>query len=130
MRFEMAGPGGRRMPHRKTAGAGRQWAQSLITRLATAALLAAWSGIAAAAEAPAVFGIPLDFILFALTLIGVAVFHHHTLQVALTGLATIVLYKLMFTGFKTGPGLAGFAAHMFHEWVILTNLLVLLVGFR
>src|SRR5687767_15649503 len=93
MRFEIAGPGGRRMHHPMTTGAGPQWARSLITRLATAALLAAWSGIAAAAEAPAVFGIPLDFILFALILIGVAVFHHYTLQVALTGLAVIVLYK-------------------------------------
>jgi Na+/H+ antiporter NhaD/arsenite permease-like protein len=78
---------------------------------------------------PAVAGIPVDFILFALTLISVAVFHHHTLQVALTGLAAIVLYKLGFTGFKTGPGLAGLVAHMHHEWVILTNLLCLLVGF-
>jgi hypothetical protein len=67
--------------------------------------------------------------LFALTLIGVAVFHRHTLQVALTGLAVIVLYKLGFTGFKTGPGFEGFLWHMQHEWVILTNLLCLLVGF-
>ena len=54
-----------------------------------------------------VFGIPVDFILFALTLLGVALFHHHTLQVALTGLAAIVVYKLAFTGFKFGAGLAG-----------------------
>ena len=74
-------------------------------------------------------GIPLDFILFGLTLIGVAVFHHYVLAVALSGLTAIVLYKLAFTGFKSGPGLAGFASHMFHEWVILTNLLCLLVGF-
>jgi Na+/H+ antiporter NhaD/arsenite permease-like protein len=79
--------------------------------------------------APELFGIPVDFVLFALTLIGVAVFHHYVLAVALTGLTTIVLYKLAFTGFKTGPGLAGFLAHMHHEWVILTNLLCLLVGF-
>jgi Na+/H+ antiporter NhaD/arsenite permease-like protein len=78
---------------------------------------------------PEIFGIPVEFVLFALTLIGVAVFHHHTLRVALTGLAVIVLYKLVFTGFKTGPGLGGLAAHMGHEWVILTNLLCLLVGF-
>ncbi len=31
--------------------------------------------------------IPVEFILFALTLLGVALFHHYTLQVALTGLA-------------------------------------------
>ena len=51
------------------------------------------------------FGIPVDFILFGLTLLGVAIFHHKTLQVALTGLAAIVLYKLIFTGFTAGRGL-------------------------
>jgi Na+/H+ antiporter NhaD/arsenite permease-like protein len=75
------------------------------------------------------FGIPVDFILFACTLLGVALFHHHTLKVALVGLAVIVLYKLGFTGFKTGPGLGGFALHLAHEWVILANLLGLLLGF-
>jgi len=59
----------------------------------------------------------------------VALFHHHTLRVALIGLATIVTYKLIFTGFKTGAGVAGFGLHMAHEWVILTNLLGLLLGF-
>ena len=39
------------------------------------------------------------------------------------------LYKLGFTGFKTGPGLDGLGAHFAHEWVILTNLLGLLLGF-
>src|SRR5512147_1103221 len=73
--------------------------------------------------------VPVDFVLFALTLAGVALFHHHTLQVALTGLAVITLYKLGFTGFKAGPGLGGLALHMAHEWVILTNLLGLLLGF-
>ncbi|HJT61413.1 MAG TPA: citrate transporter [Burkholderiales bacterium] len=74
-------------------------------------------------------GIPVDFILFALTLLGVALFHRYTLQVALTGLAVITLYKLGFTGFKTGPGPGGLALHMAHEWVILANLLGLLLGF-
>src|SRR5215213_4616247 len=74
-------------------------------------------------------GVPVDFVLFALTLAGVALFHHHTLQVALIGLAVIVLYKLGFTGFKTGPGLGGLALHLAHEWVILANLLGLLLGF-
>ncbi len=55
-----------------------------------------------------VFGIPVDFVLFGLTLLGVAVFHRHTLSVALAGLALIALYKLGFTGFKTGVGLPGF----------------------
>ena len=76
-----------------------------------------------------VLGIPVDFILFALTLIGVAVFHNKTLQVALAGLASIVLYKLLFTGFKFGPGLGGLALHLQHEAVGLTNLFLLLMGF-
>jgi Na+/H+ antiporter NhaD/arsenite permease-like protein len=77
----------------------------------------------------AAMGVPIDFVLFALTLAGVALFHHHTLQVALIGLAVITLYKLAFTGFNAGPGLAGLGAHLLHEWVILANLLGLLLGF-
>jgi Na+/H+ antiporter NhaD/arsenite permease-like protein len=77
----------------------------------------------------AVFGVPVDFILFALTLLGVALFHRHTLPVALTGLAVISAYKVTFTGFKFGPGLGGLGEHMAHEWVILANLFLLLMGF-
>jgi Na+/H+ antiporter NhaD/arsenite permease-like protein len=89
-----------------------------------------WPDVAiAAADGSTAFGIPLDFVLFALTLLGVAIFHHHVLAVALSGLATIVMYKLTFTGFSTGGGLGGLLAHLHHEWVILTNLLCLLVGF-
>ncbi len=88
---------------------------------------------AAAATSPVqlhyLFGVPIDFILFALTLLGVALFHRHTLQVALTGLAAITLYKVIFTGFKFGAGLGGFALHIHHEWVILANLFLLLMGF-
>jgi len=76
-----------------------------------------------------VFGVPVDFILFALTLLGVALFHHKTLQVALAGLAAIIAYKLVFTGFKHGAGLAGLGDHMAHEWVTLANLFLLLMGF-
>ena len=74
-------------------------------------------------------GIPVDFILFGLTLLGVALFHHHTLPIALTGLAAITAYKLAFTGFKFGAGLAGLGLHLQHEWVILSNLFLLLMGF-
>src|ERR1017187_2558987 len=81
------------------------------------------------ASGPAVFGIPIEFILFALTLLGVALFHNQTLRVGLTGLAAITAYKLMFTGFKTGPGIQGLISHFGHEWVILVNLLLLLLGF-
>ena len=75
------------------------------------------------------FGIPIEFFLFALTLLGVAIFHAHTLGVALTGLVTISLFKILFAGFKSGPGLMGFATHLGHEWVTLANLFGLLMGF-
>lgn len=82
-----------------------------------------------AAELPSMLGVPVDFILFALTLAGVALLHHHTLKVALTGLVVISLYKIGFTGFNEGAGVAGWFAHLQHEWVVLTNLLGLLLGF-
>jgi Na+/H+ antiporter NhaD/arsenite permease-like protein len=93
-------------------------------------LIAAMPAHATASTAgPAVFGIPLEFILFAMTLLGVALFHHRTLQVALTGLAVISLYKIGLTGFHEGTGLGGWLGHLEHEWVVLTNLLGLLLGF-
>jgi Na+/H+ antiporter NhaD/arsenite permease-like protein len=75
------------------------------------------------------FGIPLEFVLFALTLLGVALFHHRTLEVALTGLAVVVAYKLAFTGFHEGFGFAGLVGHLGAEWVVLANLFGLLMGF-
>jgi len=93
-------------------------------------LLLPLSALAADVQAsPVVAGIRVEFILFGLTLLGVALFHHRTLQVALTGLAVITLYKLTFTGFHGGAGLLGLAHHLGNEWVILTNLLCLLLGF-
>jgi Na+/H+ antiporter NhaD/arsenite permease-like protein len=86
--------------------------------------LPAWAG-----ESVMVAGIPLDFILFAMTLLGVALFHDHTLAVGLTGLVTISIYKLIFTGFKAGEGFVGLAGHFQHEWVVLANLFCLLMGF-
>src|SRR6266540_3860032 len=76
-----------------------------------------------------VLGLPVDFILFGLTLLGVALFHRHTLPIALAGLAVITAYKIAFTGFKSGTGLPGLADHLQHEWVILANLFLLLMGF-
>jgi Na+/H+ antiporter NhaD/arsenite permease-like protein len=75
------------------------------------------------------FGVPVEFILFALTLVGVALLHHYTLYVALAGLAVITGYKLAFTGFKFGAGFVGLTLHLQHEWVILANLFLLLTGF-
>src|SRR5262245_20013525 len=97
--------------------------------LVASALPAAAAASGASPEPLYLYGIPVDFILFALTLLGVALFHNHTLYVALTGLAAILVYKLGFTGFNTGSGLAGLAGHMQHEWVVLANLFLLLMGF-
>jgi Na+/H+ antiporter NhaD/arsenite permease-like protein len=74
-------------------------------------------------------GAPIEFALFAMTLVGVALFHDNTFSVALTGLAVVTLYKLIFTGFKAGTGFGGLVVHLEHEWVILTNLFGLLMGF-
>jgi Na+/H+ antiporter NhaD/arsenite permease-like protein len=76
-----------------------------------------------------VFGIPFDFILFALTLFGIALFHRHTLPIALAGLAVIAAYKLAFTGFRDGPGFAGLGLHLRNEFSLLGNLFLLLMGF-
>jgi Na+/H+ antiporter NhaD/arsenite permease-like protein len=72
---------------------------------------------------------PFEFLLFGLTLVGIALFQRRTLQVALVGLAAVVLYKLVFTGFREGAGLLGLAYHLGAEWVQLTNLFGLLTGF-
>jgi Na+/H+ antiporter NhaD/arsenite permease-like protein len=80
-------------------------------------------------DAPNVAGIPVEFILFAVVLAGVAMFHHYTLRIALGGAIVIALFKILASPFKTGAGVGGFVAHLGHEWVILINLLLLLLGF-
>ncbi|MEP6943786.1 MAG: citrate transporter [Betaproteobacteria bacterium] len=85
--------------------------------------------LAAGIELPEVAGIPVDFILFALMLVGVAFFHHHTLAIAVCGLLVISVFKIESSPFPEGPGLQGLIAHLGHEWVMLTNLLGLLLGF-
>ncbi len=69
-----------------------------------------------------IFGIDLAFVIFALTLVGVAVFHHKTLYVALAGLSLVLAYKLFFTQFNL-------LEHAQHEWKDLLNLFGLLLGF-
>ena len=76
----------------------------------------------AAAAVPALLGLRVEFVLFGLTLLGVAVFHRHTMQVALAGLASLLVLKLGFMRFDL-------VGHLRHEWEILVNLLGLLLGF-
>jgi Na+/H+ antiporter NhaD/arsenite permease-like protein len=75
------------------------------------------------------FGIPFEFILFGATLLGVAIFHHRTFTVAVTGLAAILAYKLFFSEFADGAGLPGLASHLDHHWIEIANLGLLLLGF-
>ncbi len=72
---------------------------------------------------------PGEFLIFGATLVGVALFHRRALPIAAAGLAAIVAFKWLSVGFAAGPGFGGLAAHFAHEWVILVNLLLLLVGF-
>jgi len=74
-------------------------------------------------------GVPFDFVLFALSLLGIALFHRHTLPIALAGLGIITAYKLYFTGFRDGAGLTGLGVHLSHEFSLLANLFLLLTGF-
>jgi Na+/H+ antiporter NhaD/arsenite permease-like protein len=84
---------------------------------------------AALTEPIVLFGIPIDFVLFGLTLLGIALFHRHTLPIAIAGLAVITVYKLIFTGFKDGAGFTGLGLHFTHEFSLLANLFLLLMGF-
>ena len=70
-----------------------------------------------------VLGIPLEFVIFGATLLGVALFHHHTLAVAVTGLLAALTLR-----FVQGSALE-IVEHFGEEWVTLTNLLLLLLGF-
>jgi Na+/H+ antiporter NhaD/arsenite permease-like protein len=73
--------------------------------------------------------VPVDFLLFALIHAGIAFFQNQTFRVAVAGLVAITLYKIAFTGFNQGAGVAGFVGLLGHEWVTLANLFGLLMGF-
>jgi hypothetical protein len=74
----------------------------------------------------------IEFIIFALTLIGVAVFHRQTMYVALAGLAAVLVAKfLLIPEFSLYHHLFG-GGHTHNpegEWRTLLNLLGLLFGF-
>jgi Na+/H+ antiporter NhaD/arsenite permease-like protein len=78
---------------------------------------------------PHIGPVRLEFVLFALTLAGVALFHTKTMWVALTGLLWVLIFKWifvpdfsLFTHIIGGPGHEG-------EWRTLLNLMGLLFGF-
>jgi len=69
-----------------------------------------------------ILGIPLEFVLFGCTLLGVAIFHHRNFEVAFGGLCVILAYKLLVYRFDL-------LTHLGHEWHLLVNLAGLLLGF-
>ena len=89
--------------------------------------------------APLIFGIRPEFLLFALTLLGVALLHRYTLAVSLVGLTSILIFKFIFISeFNLVEHLFGhvpFFDQILHkemrvgEWSVLLNLLGLLIGF-
>ena len=74
------------------------------------------------AHGPNFAGVPIEFYLFAATLLGVAMFHQRTMQIAISGLVVITAFKLVFTDLHLGE-------HLMHEWKLATNLFGLLLGF-
>lgn len=91
-------------------------------------LLTGQSLMAASGEIPVIAGIRIEFILFAITLLGVAIFHHKTMYVALLGLAAILIVKYGFSEFSMSEHFFG-SVEKEGEWRILLNLLGLLFGF-
>ena len=77
-----------------------------------------------------IFGIPVEFILFALLLLGVALFHQRALEISVGGLLVILAFEALVTAFPTGRGADALLLHLEHEWVLITNLLLLLIGFE
>jgi Na+/H+ antiporter NhaD/arsenite permease-like protein len=94
---------------------------------------------ASGGQMPTIGSIRLEFILFGLTLAGVALFHKQTFWVAVTGLTVIMLYKFIFDPhFHFLEHLIGetpFMEQLFDkeasrgEWSIILNLAGLLIGF-
>ncbi len=84
---------------------------------------------AGAGTVPSIGPVRVEFILFAITLICVALFHHKTMQVALIGLAVVLAFKFIFDpSFNLIEHVVGSESKE-GEWRILLNLLGLLFGF-
>ncbi len=75
--------------------------------------------------------IPYAFVLFVLVLLGIGLFHHHTLYVALVGAAVITLYTAWLApDHHPSPATPGLWPHFVHELDhTLLNLGALILGF-
>ncbi len=102
-------------------------------------LFAPVSIFGATGTVPSVGPIRVEFIIFGLILLGVALFHNQTFWVAVTGLVLLLTFKLIFDpGFHLSEHIFGqnpLWEQLLHksmrqgEWSILINLLGLLLGF-
>jgi Na+/H+ antiporter NhaD/arsenite permease-like protein len=92
-------------------------------------LLPVFTFAAVPAAIPLIFGIRLEFAIFALTLIGVAVFHNKTMFVALGGLLALLILKYLFLpDYSFVEHISG-TSDQEGEWRTLLNLTGLLFGF-
>lgn len=105
----------------------------------TVILLVTTSLFASGGNRLSVGPVRIEFLIFGLILLGVALFHKHTFWVAVTGLTILLLFKFIFD-----PGF-NLAEHLFGttplgtqimdkemrqgEWGVILNLLGLLLGF-
>lgn len=109
----------------------------LLKLLPAAALLASFS--ACAADTPiftrvSLFGVRYEMIIFAIMLVGVAIFYTKTRQVAVTGLMVLCLFKYEFTdGFSVITKLFGYTNEdgefIKGSWSTYLNLALMLPGF-
>ncbi len=95
--------------------------------------------MAADGKVPSLGPIRFEFIIFALILVGVALFHKQTFKVAVIGVSVLIVFKFIFVSqfnmIEHLFGSNGFSAQIMDkdlrqgEWGILLNLLGLLLGF-
>lgn len=71
----------------------------------------------------------MDYAIFGLTLLGIAFFHDRALLVALAGLTAVVVLQIALAPSPVGVTTYQTVEHFVDEWVILTNLFLLLLGF-
>jgi Na+/H+ antiporter NhaD/arsenite permease-like protein len=94
---------------------------------------------AASGKVPSIGPIRVEFIIFGLILLGVALFHKQTFKVAIIGVSVLILFKFIFDSqfnmIEHLFGTNGFGAQLMDkslrqgEWGIILNLLGLLLGF-
>ncbi len=102
-------------------------------------LLTPLCAFAAGGKVPSIGPVRVEFIIFGLILLGVALFHKHTFWVAVIGLAVLLTFKLTldpgFHLFEHFFGTTPFGEQIMDkelrqgEWGIILNLLGLLLGF-